>query len=115
MLCSYWFVWSLQICCYHQKEDFEIFKFINFNYLSVFLLLVQHGDIEINPGPKKEKPKYFSCCYWNVTSLLAHNKISLLTANNAIHQYDVIFVSETFLDSLVLLDDITIIPFKVTA
>ena len=115
MLCSYWFVWSLQICCYHQKEDVEIFKFINFNYLSVFLLLVQHGDIEINPGPKKKKPKYFSCCYWNVTSLLAHNKISLLTANNAIHQYDVIFVSETFLDSLVLLDDITIIPFKVTA
>ena len=23
MACSYWFVWSLQICCYHQKEDFE--------------------------------------------------------------------------------------------
>ena len=29
----------------------------------IFLLLVQHGDIEINPGPKKKQPKYFSCCH----------------------------------------------------
>ena len=46
----------------------------------IFLLLAQHGDIEINPGPKKKQPKYFACCHWNVNSLLAHNKISLLTA-----------------------------------
>ena len=26
----------------------------------IFLLLFQHGDIEINPGPKKKQPKYFS-------------------------------------------------------
>ena len=71
----------------------------------IFLLLVQHGDIEINPGPKKKQPKYFSCCHWNVSSLLAHYKISLLTAYNTIHQYDVICVSETFLDSSVPLDD----------
>ena len=71
----------------------------------IFLLLVQHGDIEINPGPQKKLPKYFSCCHWNVNRLLAHNKISLLTAYNTIHQYDVICISETFLDSSVLLDD----------
>ena len=67
--------------------------------------MVQHGDIEINPGPKKKQPKYFSCCHWNVNSLLAHNKISLRTAYNTIHQYDVICTSETFLDSSVPLDD----------
>ena len=66
--------------------------------------MVQHGDIEINPGPKKKQPKYFSCCHWNVNSLLAHNKISLLTAYNTIHQY-VICISETFRDSSVQLDD----------
>ena len=71
----------------------------------IFLLLVQHGDIEINPGPKKKQPKYFSCCHWNVNSLLAHDKISLLTAYNTIHHYDVICVSETFLDSSVSFDD----------
>ena len=36
---------------------------------------------------------------------LAHDKISLLTAYNTIHQYDVICVSETFLDSSVSLDN----------
>ena len=39
----------------------------------IFLLLAQHGDIEINPGPKKIYI-YFSCCHWNVNSLLAHKK-----------------------------------------
>ena len=37
--------------------------------------------------------------------LLAHDKISLLTAYNTIHQYDVSCVSETFFDSPVSLDD----------
>ena len=41
----------------------------------IFLLLVQHGDIEINPRPKRKQPKYFSCCNWNINSLLADNKI----------------------------------------
>ena len=38
----------------------------------ILLLLVQHGDIEINPGPQKKQAKYLSCCHWNVKSLLAH-------------------------------------------
>ena len=71
----------------------------------IFLLLVQHGDIEINPGPMKKQPKYFSCYHCKVNRLLAHNKISLLTVYNTIHQYNVICVSETFLDSSVSLDD----------
>ena len=73
----------------------------------IFLLLVQHGDIEINPGPKKKQPKYFSCCHWNVNSLLAHNKISLLSADSLLYHPSkyVICISKTFLDSSVLLDD----------
>ena len=67
--------------------------------------MIQHGDIEINPGLKKKQPKYFSCCHWNVNILLAHNKISLLTAYNTTHQYDVICISETFRDSSLPLDD----------
>ena len=78
---------------------------LSFYRTNFFLLLVQHGDNEINPRPKKKQPKYFSCCHWNVNSLLAHNKILMLTAYNTIHQYDVICVSETFLDSSVILDD----------
>ena len=106
--------WSLQICCYHQKKKKMIWKYSNleastvllFFYSTVFfLLLVQYGDIEINPGLPKKQQKYFPCCHWNVSSLLAHIKISLLTAYNTINQYDVICISETFLDSSVLLDD----------
>ena len=70
----------------------------------IFLLLVQHGVIEINPGPKKKQPKYFSWCHQNVNSLLAHNKISLLAAYDTINQY-VICISETFLDSSAPLDN----------
>ena len=69
-----------------------------------FLVSVQHGDIEINPGPKEKEPRYFSCCLWNINSLLAHNKISVLAAYNTIHQYHVICVLETFFDSSVSLD-----------
>ena len=64
--------------------------------------MLQHGDIETNPGPTKEKIKNLSCCHWNVNSLIAHNfKISHLEAYNAIHQHGFICISETFFDSSV--------------
>ena len=43
-----------------------------------FLLLLKHGDVEINPGPKKKEARFFSCFHWNVNSILGHNKLSLL-------------------------------------
>ena len=65
--------------------------------------MLQHGDIETNPGPTKEKIKNLSCCHWNVNSLIAHNftKISHLEAYNAIHQHGFICISDTFFDSSV--------------
>ena len=67
------------------------------------VLLLQHGDIETNPGPTKEKIKNLSCCHWNVNSLIAHNftKISHLEAYNAIHQHGFICICDTFFDSSV--------------
>ena len=64
------------------------------------------GDIESNPGPKTKtkKENFFSCCHWNVNSLLAHNKLSMLEAYNVAHKY-VICISESYLDSTVPLDD----------
>ena len=77
--------------------------FLLFYSTTICLLFIQHVDIEIDPGPRKKKPKYFSCCYWNVNSLLLtekkYQKMSLLTAYNTIHQYDVIYLKETFFDS----------------
>ena len=42
-----------------------------------------------------------SLCYWNLNGIAANNyiKISLLEAYNAVHNFDIIGISETFLDS----------------
>ena len=64
------------------------------------------GDIETNPGPNKSN-KTLSICHWNLNGLAANNfaKISLLEAFNAIHDFDIICITETFLNSDYLIDD----------
>ena len=85
------------------------FTFIGVVYSTYFLniLLLQHGDIETNPGPQKEKTKNLSCCHWNVNSLIAHNlfKISQLEAYNSVYKHDFICISETFFDSSIQEED----------
>ena len=58
-------------------------------------------DIELNPGPPTNIGQNLSVFHYNVNSLSVHNfsKISLIKAFNAIHHFDIIFISETFLDS----------------
>ena len=51
----------------YQRSKFPICLF-------VASLLIIHGDIETNPGPKSKNSKYVSCCHWNVNSTLAHDK-----------------------------------------
>ena len=41
--------------------------------LYIFLLLLCHGEIEPNPGPKKLNKNFLSVCHWNRSSLSAHN------------------------------------------
>ena len=69
------------------------------------LLLICSGDIEINPGPKTKNQ--ISFCHWNLNGLAAHNftKVSLLQALSVTHDYDIICVTETFLDSSISNDD----------
>ena len=73
--------------------------------LFAFLLVLKHRDIETNPGPKKKETRFFSCLHWNINSILAHNKLTLLQAYNTIHQYDILCISETYLDSSISNDD----------
>ena len=67
----------------------------------IFALLLCHGDIEINPGPKKLKKNSLSVCHWNLNSLSAHNfsKLTQLKAYISIHKHDFICLSETYFDS----------------
>ena len=54
-------------------------------------------DIERNPGPKYSSLTF---CHWNLEGLTAHDsiKISLLQAYVTQHNYDIICLSETFLN-----------------
>ena len=65
------------------------------------ILLLLGGDVELNPGPKQSSINAFSICHWNLNSLSAHNyaKIFLLKAYIAIHRFDNICISETYLDA----------------
>ena len=73
------------------------------------VLLLFGGDVELNPGPKQSSINAFSVCYWNLNSISAHNyaKIFFLKAYIAIHKFDIICISETYLDSNTSLDDNT--------
>ena len=74
----------------------------------VLRVLITCGEIELNPGPKKDKScDNFSLCHWNLNSVAAHDlsKLSLLEAYNTHHMYDIICLSKTYLDSSVSDDD----------
>ena len=77
----------------------------NLKFVLFFTLLLScHRDIKSNPGRKKSgncQPLEF--CHWNLNSILSENcfKVSLLKSFNALHNYDFICLSETFLSSAV--------------
>ena len=84
--------------------------FFILSLLFICSLLLLHGDIESNPGPRNSKNHLPSFCHWNLNSLPAHNfsKMLLLKAYNAIYKYDFICLSETFLDSSIPSDHVSL-------
>ena len=82
---------------------FEKVCFSLLTLLYIFILLKCHGDIELNPGPRKLKSSSLSVCHWNLNSLCAHNfsKLTQLKAYNSLYKYDFICLSETYLDSTI--------------
>ena len=76
-------------------------------FIHLFLLLLQHGDMESNPGPNRKQVNNLSCCHWNVNSLMAQNlsKISQIEAYNSLCSHDFICISETYFGSTILEGD----------
>ena len=77
-------------------------------YVWLYSILVKlSGDVEENPGPKPKPCQSVSVCHWNVNSVSAHNfsRVSLLRAYVSIHEFEVICISETFLNSETAFDD----------
>ena len=61
----------------------------------------------MNSAPKKDSSKRnFSTAHWNLNSIAAQNfvKLSQLEAYNTLHNYDLICLSETWLDSTISID-----------
>ena len=65
------------------------------------LLILLSADVELNPGSKRASTCNISIYHWNLNSIAAHNyiKLFLLKAYIAIHKFDIIFLSDTYLDS----------------
>ena len=59
------------------------------------------GDIEKNPGPKKDFSQMFSIGHWNLNSLLIHDftKVALLKAYLSVQRFDIFCISETYFNS----------------
>ena len=72
------------------------------------LLLLLSGDIETNSGPKRSSNiKFF---HWNLNGLAAHNfiKVPLVETFITNNNFDLVCMSETFLDSTLPKDDVNI-------
>ena len=78
--------------------------------ISNMVLQPSSGDVKLNPGPKCSYSNAFSVCHWNLNSISTHNyaKVFLLKAYIAIHKFGIICISETYLDSSTLSDDINL-------
>ena len=77
-----------------------IFLYVNHFWLFKIVLKLS-GRFEGNLRPKPSSSQNFSICHWNFNSISAHNyiKLSLLRADVSTHKFDVICISETYLDS----------------
>ena len=71
-------------------------------------IISRSSDTEINPGPKSNAlSRCFLTCHWNLNSISAHMfiKVSHLSANISVHKFDIICLSETYLNSEIPSDD----------
>ena len=116
---SFLFVWFITVLLtlksnsYRSTKHFHTLSFLvtiiticSLPWLYSFLILLS-ADVELNPGPKRVSTSNISICHWNLNSISAHNyiKLFLLKAYIAIHKFDIICLSETYLDSSTTSDD----------
>ena len=86
----------------YPKSIFNFYFYIQTLYdkqiekLLLKLLLTCCGDVESNPGPKKQHQIFF--CHWKLNGLAARNfsKVSLLQTISVSKNYDLICLSEAF-------------------
>ena len=97
---------------YHKAVAKFLTRYCLFFQICIFLPFIERaliiaGDIETNPGPEDLIKQNISLCHWNLNGISTNNyiKMSLLEAYNAVHDFDIICLSETFLNSEYLHDE----------
>ena len=73
----------------------------------VELLLLMCADVHPHPGPRI---KSFSFCHWNLDSIIVENKVKipLIEAISSVHKFDIIALSETYLNDTIPNNEIEI-------
>ena len=87
---------------YFSRNIISNFCYIVLLYVSYYIdIILLCGDKELNPGPTPNCSKCISICHWNLNGItsLSFIKVSLLSAYNAVHNYDIICISESYLNS----------------
>ena len=86
-------------------RNYIITIYISITSILTTQVLLKSGDIETNPGPKKSSAIKF--CHWNLNRLAAHGfvKVPLIQAFITTHNFDIVYLAETFLDSTIPHDD----------
>ena len=100
------------------KATFVTLLVFRISYICILLVFIHHiwlhfvifnqsGDIEKSPRPKPSSYQSFSICHRTLNNVLEHNflNLSLLRAYITVHKFDVICLSETYLNSSILHDD----------
>ena len=71
-------------------------------WLYIFMITLS-GNVELNLRPKRNSAETLSICHWNLNSICTYNfaKLYLLRAYVNVHKFNIICLSETYLDSIV--------------
>ena len=71
------------------------------------ILILLSADLELNTGPKHASTSNISICHWNLNGISAHSyiKLFLLKAYIVIPKVDIIWLSETYLNSSTTSED----------
>ena len=84
-----------------------VYLFSHFLFLFFSRKLLLSGDIETNPGSRRNLNNHCTICHWNLNNISAHNfaRVQLLKAYLAVHKFDIVCLSETYLNSSFTFDD----------
>ena len=100
---------SLRQSLFHSLYFISVVSYLHHVWL-YSLTIKRSGNIKENPSPKPNSCDCLSICHWNLNSMSAHNfiKLSLLRVYTSINKIDIMCLSETYLDSRILSDDVNL-------